>query len=87
MNKRKQTFEEHFYQEIQKWLHKNIILNKDIPIIQKEFKKFISTKLRPVDRKILFDELFITTGLDLTDEGFKMLVRLETWAFNEPKKK
>lgn len=83
MAKNKEIFAEHFYQKIQKWQKRTKIMNQEVSVIKTEFEKFIEKELRPVDRTILFNELVLTVGGHLTDDGLKMLVRLETWAFEK----
>lgn len=56
---------------------------QEVPVIKAEFEKFIQTNLRPIDRTILYNELFLTVGGHITDDGLKMLVRLETWSFKK----
>lgn len=78
-----QVFKEEFYQKIQKWQKKTKIMNQEVSVIRTEFERFIEKELRPVDRTILYNELFLTVGGHLTDDGLRMLVRLETWAFEK----
>ncbi len=83
MSKNKEIFAEPFYRDIQKWQKKTGIMTQDVPVIKAEFKKFIDDSLRPIDREILFDDLIITAGKNLTEDGLRVLVRLETWAFEK----
>lgn len=83
MAKENNIFEEKFYQTIQSWQKKTKIMIQEVPVIKAEFEKFIQTNLRPIDRTILYNELFLTVGGHLTDDGLKMLVRLETWSFKK----
>lgn len=85
MSKSKLTFDEEFYKDFQKWLKKNKIMQMEVDAIKGRVNKYISEKLRPIDRQILFDHNLLTVGGYLTEDGLHMLVRLETWDFNQKK--